>query len=225
MATEIALSLENNNWLNSLPTKVKAQLISAVKIKHMPAQQRVHSKDEQAEGLYCLLAGELKVCINTAQGAEFVFTRIQPGNWFGEIAILDGGGRTHDGVTVVDSVIAMIPQHTIRTLCEQNIELYKALVTLLCNHCRFAFNAIDEMLKSTNEQRLATLIATSVAEHPSAVIRISQEELGAQIGISRQSINKILKSWQNHGWINRIYGGIEVIDVDKLTKISTSNHS
>jgi len=222
MATERPLTLEDNNWLNSLPIKIKAQLLSAAKIKKMPAQQRVHSKGDQADGLYCLLAGELKISVNTAQGAEFVFTRIQPGNWFGEIAILDGGGRTHDGVTVVDSVIAIIPQRIIRTLCDQNIELYKALVALLCNHCRFAFNAIDEMLKSTNEQRLAKLVVASVAAHSSAVIHISQEELGAQVGISRQSINKILKNWQHNGWINRIYGGIEVVNINSFIKLNTT---
>jgi predicted transcriptional regulator of viral defense system len=48
---------------------------------------------------------------------------------------------------------------------------------------------------------------------------ISQQELGALIGISRQSTNKILKSWENKGWIKRVYRGIEVVENNSLRSL------
>ena len=53
-------------------------------------------------------------------------------------------------------------------------------------------------------------------------IAMSQTELGALVGISRQSTNKILKRWESHAWIKRAYGGVEVCDPGALQGLSPS---
>ena len=216
MAVETVSLLNNNAWLNTLPGPVKAELIGAAKIRHFSVNQRVHSKGDKGDGLYCVLNGELRVSATTFYGNEFVFTRILPGSWFGEIGILDDGPRTHDAYSVDDCEIAIIPAATIRALCERNKPVYQALVVMLCTHCRRAFDAIDQLLIYSNEQRLANLIISRIAENHHPMVKFSQQELGAQIGISRQSINKILKDWQARGWIIRVYRGLEVIDMKAL---------
>jgi CRP/FNR family cyclic AMP-dependent transcriptional regulator len=220
MSLKSEFTLHRNPWLNNLPEQAKEQLISAAKIRRFTPNQRVHSKGDEADGLYCLMKGEIRVGATTLLGNEFVFTRIQPGDWFGEIAILDNGVRTHDGSAVVESEIAIIPTKTIRALCDQYHEVYRALTLMLCTHTRQAFHAIDELLIYSNEQRLANIVLLRLAENDNQIVAISQEELGAQIGISRQSINKLLKKWQNKGWIKRIYNGFEVIKAEALSDLS-----
>ncbi len=98
----------------------------------------MQGKGEAAGALYGILKGEVRVGASSLSEDEIAITRLQPGHWFGEIAILDGGVRTHDAHTVIPSVIALLPKHAILALCQRYPELYKALVALLCAHCRLA---------------------------------------------------------------------------------------
>ena len=57
----------------------------------------LHQKNDLADGFYCVLTGRIRVSNFTVEGKELVLTWIQPGNWFGEISLIDGLPRTHDG--------------------------------------------------------------------------------------------------------------------------------
>ena len=94
-------ALKSNEWLAALPEAARSELIEVAKIRRLAAQQRVHSKGEPADGLYGLLSGEVRVSASTYAGDHIVVTRLLPGQWFGEIAILDGGARTHDAMAEV----------------------------------------------------------------------------------------------------------------------------
>ncbi len=207
--------LKENAWLASLPPKVQHQLLAVARIRDFQSGQRVHSKNEPADGLYGVLEGEVRISAATFSGDEIVFTRIDPGSWFGEISILDGGLRTHDAHTTVKSQLVLLPQSHLMQICQQNYEVYTALVQLLCAHCRQAFSAIDDFLLFTPEQRMAKQIVNRLSP-ASNRIHITQRELGALVGISRQSTNKILRSWESKGWIKRNYRGLELIDAGQL---------
>ena len=210
--------LASNEWLGSLPETAREELIKAAKVQRYHAGQRVQGKGEAADGLYGLLSGEVRVRASTYGGHEIVFTRLFPGNWFGEIAILDGGLRTHDAHATVESQLAILPKRPLLALCDQFPAVYRALVSLLCTHCRMAFSAVDDFLVYSPEQRLANRLLLA-AEVPRKRISMSQEELGALIGVSRQSINKILRKWEQRGWILRGYRALEVMDVDSLRRL------
>ncbi len=213
--------LEANEWLNGLDETVRHQLLKAAKIKNYQANQRVHSKGDKGDGLYGVLQGEVRISAATFAGDEIMFSRVQSGNWFGEISVLDGGHRTHDAYTTESSQLALLPKDSLLHACKQNIHVYLALVKLLCTHCRSAFNAIDDFLLYTPEQRMAKQILQRF-NVSSMHISVTQQELGALVGVSRQSTNKVLKSWETKGWIKRVYRGIELKELEPLKKLSDS---
>lgn len=210
------MTLIENDWLRSLPEQTQAKLLKAIKYKHYQSEQLIHRKGDAAEGLYCVINGAVKVYSITQQGHEFVFTHLQPGHWFGEVAILDGGTRTHDAAAVADTTLALIPMSIIGQLCNDDPSLYQSLVSILCAHCRMAFNAVDNMLVHTNEQRLASILLQTAQQQATQQLQLSQENLGKQVGISRQSINKILQKWQRRGWINLLYRKVCIVDVNAI---------
>lgn len=212
-------NLETNPWLMTLPNLARQELIRAATVRLVPAQHRVQGKDEAADGLYGLLDGEVRVSASTVHGGEIVLTRLMPGEWFGEIAVLDGGLRTHDAYTTVDSALAILPKAPLLEICQRFPEVYRALVLLLCEHCRLSFTALDEFLIFTPEQRLARRILLRMQESGANRIAISQEEMGALVGISRQSTNKILRAWEANGWVRRVYRGLEIIKPGHLRQL------
>jgi CRP/FNR family cyclic AMP-dependent transcriptional regulator len=212
--------LSENPWLAALPTNVRDELLGAVRTRRFGANHRVHSKADIADGLYGVVNGEVRISAITFSGEEIVFTRIDPGHWFGEIALLDGGDRTHDAHTTVESTIAILPKDSVIQICRDFPQVYEALVKLLCTHCRQAFAVIDDFLLYSPDQRLAKRILSRLASQPNNRLNISQQELGALIGVSRQTTNKILKTWEAKGWIKRIYRGLEIIAPAALRDIT-----
>ena len=215
-------SLSSNTWMSGLPPEALNELLIAARFRNYSANQCLQTKGELAGVLYGVLSGEVRISATTSFGEEIVFTRIHPGKWFGEIAILDGGVRTHDAFTTIQSEIAILPKESIIKICEKHPQAYSALVMLLCQHCRQAFAAVDDFLLLSPEQRLGKHIITELDSLESNRVMISQQELGALIGISRQSTNKILKSWENKGWIKRVYRGIEIIEYNSLRSLFLS---
>lgn len=212
----IMSKLINNPWLDSLSIIARDELLSKVRVKHFKEGQRVHSKSSLADGLYCVISGEVKISTTTLNGEELVLTRILPDNWFGEIALLDGGERTHDAHTTKISEIAVIPKAAILHACNKYPEVYVALTKLLCKHTRLAFLAIENFLTFKPAQRIAKTLLYRQQSNQSSFIEIKQSELGRMVGISRQSTNKILKNWEQLGIIKRAYGGVEIIDQSRL---------
>ncbi|MEM9302835.1 MAG: Crp/Fnr family transcriptional regulator [Pseudomonadota bacterium] len=212
--------LAQNDWLSGLPEAARHDLIDAARIRRFAAEERVQGKGQPADGLYGLLEGEVRISATTFAGDEILFTRLVPGQWFGEIAVLDGGVRTHDAHAIVGSTLAVVPSHAILGICERYPAVYRALVALLCEHCRLAFSAIDEFLVYSHEQRLSRRVLQRCPEGVGSRVTISQQEMGALIGVSRQSINKILKAWEARGWIRRVYRGLEVLDAAALRRLS-----
>jgi CRP-like cAMP-binding protein len=48
------------------------------------------------------------------------------------------------------------------------------------------------------------------------LLRITQQELGYLVGLSRQRVNEALNALQERGVIRVEYGGVRVVDLDRL---------
>lgn len=209
-----------NPWLLQLPTEARQELIAVAQIKQYKAGQRIHSKGQPGDGLIGVLEGQVRASATTFNGDELVFTSINSDEWFGEICILDNDMRTHDAHTLKDSVLAILPTKSVLAISKQHSAVYQALVQLLCQHCRQAFSAIDDFLLYSPEQRLAKRLVAYASKRSSIyTVHLNQQDLGKLVGISRQSTNKILKSWEQQGWVKRDYGGLQVLSAIDLSSV------
>ncbi len=210
-------ALNPDSWFFTLPLIARAELTDSARIRRFQSGHILYRKGDNDGHLYGVLSGRVKAGASTYSGSELMLTSMLPGDWFGEISILDGLGRTHDAVAVEETELVVVPKASIQRLCQQKTVVRQALVQLLCSHCRQAFSAIDEFLLFTPEQTLATrLLRMNRGEESLTPIRINQQELSSLVGISRQSINKILKKWERQDWIRIAYGSVTIVTEQAL---------
>ncbi len=222
MKAQAIEALNNDPWLLGIPAPARNELIAAARIKRFEENHVLYRRDDEACDLMYVVSGRVRAGAIMQSGEELMFTSMLAGEWFGEISILDGLGRTHGVTTVEKSVLALIDKGTIAKLSERYPEIHQALVALLCAHFRMALMLIDTFLLFTPEERLATrLLKTSESLRLTspAEIKVNQEELSKLVGVSRQSINKILKAWEKSGWISLAYSSIIIHDLAKLGKL------
>lgn len=223
---EIRQILSQNPWFASLPESLANTLLNNGKLKVLSDQQILHKKNDLADGFYCVLSGRIRVSNFSVEGKELVLTWIQPGNWFGEISLIDGQPRTHDGHAEDTTTLLKINKSAFEKMFNDHQDWSQHLMRLLCQRVRATFTLIDETgclsLKGQLCKRLS-LLHKGLEEQQDTMtneLTISQDALAQLIHSSRQTVNKILKSLQKENVINIKYGKIIILDKGALEKLS-----
>jgi CRP/FNR family transcriptional regulator, cyclic AMP receptor protein len=164
--------------------------------------------------------GLLKMSNDSAQGAQVTFTGIPSGAWFGEGTLLKRESYRYNIEALRRSVVAGIPIATFEWLLERSLPFNRYLMNQL-NERLSQFIAAREIDRLTDPD---TRVARSLGAlfHPvlypgvGQLLRITQQELGYLVGLSRQRVNEALNALQAQGLIRVEYGGVRVLDLAGL---------
>ena len=227
-SNELGRLLERSAWFRSAPAAMQAQLIKAGRVERLAAGQRLFTRGDSDDGLYCVLDGLVRIGAASSAGKEALLAVIEPVNWFGEIALFDNRPRTHDAYAERDSELFHVPRAALAALLERTPEYWHAFGLLLTQKLRLAFDAIEEAALLPAAPRVARrllLMAGGYGE-PGAlrrVLRVPQEDLAMMLALSRQTINQVLKQFEAQGALKLGYAEIEIADVQKLSALAELN--
>jgi CRP/FNR family cyclic AMP-dependent transcriptional regulator len=217
LSDEIRKIISQNTWFASLPGLLADNLLEKGKIKVLQDQQILHQKNDSADGFYCVVNGRIRISNFTVEGKELVLTWIQPGNWFGEISLIDGQTRTHDAHAQDTTTLLKVPKSAFDQLFIKHHDWSQHIMRLLCQKVRATFSLIDETgclsLKGQLCKRLSLMYqGLEEQQSKSMQITISQDALAQLIHGSRQTVNKILQSLQTDNVITVHYGKIIILN-------------
>ncbi|MFM0002160.1 MULTISPECIES: Crp/Fnr family transcriptional regulator [Paraburkholderia] len=227
-SNELAALLGRSAWFRSAPPAMQAQLIEAGRVERLAAGQRLFTRGDSDDGLYCVLDGLMRIGAASSAGKEALLAVIDPGNWFGEIALFDNRPRTHDAYAERDSELFHVPRAALAALLERTPAYWHLFGLLLTQKLRLAFDAIEEAALLPAAQRVARrllLMAGGYGE-PGAlrrVLKVPQEDLAMMLALSRQTINQVLKQFETQGALKLGYAEIEITDVQKLGALAELN--
>lgn len=183
------------------------------------------------EPLYWLgvVDGLLKMSNDDSQGAPVTFTGIPPGAWFGEGTLLKREPYRYNIETLRRSLIAGLPIATFHELLETSIPFNRFVLNQL-NERLGQFIAAREIDRLTDPdskvaRNLAALFHPVLYPGVGSLLRITQQELGYLVGLSRQRVNEALHTLQQHGLIRVEYGGLRVIDLAALRAYRPAAHA
>ena len=220
----ISHHLHADSWFTQLPADIQPLLAHAAMLKTYQKGQMIHAiGDSKDASLHFILAGTIRVCNVSASGHAMTLTHLSDGEWFGEISIIDDNPRTHDAWTINEVTLISIPRHVVIQTAQLHPILYKHLALITCARIRRAFEWIDDATSLNTSARLAGMLIGLIETYGKQIgddikidLRLSQEELGFMLGTTRQTINKIIKSWQQQSLIDMHYGFITIKDKSQL---------
>jgi CRP/FNR family transcriptional regulator, cyclic AMP receptor protein len=169
-----------------------------------------------------VMDGLLKMSNDTALGVPITFTGIPPGGWFGEGTVLKREPYRYNIQALRRSVVAGISVETFHWLADRSIAFNRFVMNQLNERLGqfIAAREIDRL--SDADARVARSLAALF--HPTlypgvrSVLRITQQELGYLVGLSRQRVNESLRVLSARGLIAVEYGGLRVLDLDGLRR-------
>lgn len=158
-------------------------------------------KGEEGSNIYAVLSGTIRITTGSAGGKDAIFGLVLPGEIFGEIALLDGGTRSADAVTVGPCELIVISRRDFIPLLYEFPALGVRFIELLCGRLRHSSEQVEDIVFLDLPHRLAKLILYLHDRIPATQaqksIRVTQRELSQMIGASRESTNKQLRSWEH----------------------------
>ncbi|PZQ21396.1 MAG: Crp/Fnr family transcriptional regulator [Sphingopyxis macrogoltabida] len=197
----------------------RAVLINFAKGKELLVQ------GDPGDMMLILTEGTARVSMLTAGGREIVLAYAEPGAVLGEIALLDGGERTASVTATSAGSALQLGRNALKDFAASHPEFTWSLMQQLARRLRTADQTIESDRAYASGPRLARylkrLIRKDAAETTHRV-ELSQTELGNFAGMSREHINRQLRSWEESGVISLEQGRVRVLDAAMLEDISES---
>src|SRR6516165_3037500 len=167
-----------------------------------------------------VVSGLVRMGIVSRGGKATSFTGLRAGAWFGEGTVLKKEPRRYDIVALRDSRVALMDQSTFFSLYENSVGFNRFLVTQLNERLGqfIAFVEYGRTLDATGRlaRSIASLFNPILYPDTNRYLEITQEEIGALSGISRQNANQCLKRLEKQGLLRLEYGGVTIIDLERL---------
>ena len=163
----------------------------------------VHEGDE-TDSLYVVLAGRVKAFVSDEDGKELVVNTIDAGDYFGEL-VLDGGPRSASVMTLEPSRFLVIPRSDVEGLLEKNPAFARDLIYKLIGKVRSLTGKVLDLAVKDVYGRFARFVDENAVEQSGRRVvaeRLTQHDIAARIGASREMVSRVVKELTAGGYIS-----------------------
>jgi CRP-like cAMP-binding protein len=207
-------------WLQALAPAERARAVADLRVVRTEPGELICRVGRPAAFWLGLVDGLLKMSNDSAHGLPMTFTGVPPGGWFGEGTVLKHEVYRYNIQALRSSLVAGITVQTFDWLLDHSIGFNRFVMNQL-NERLGQFIAAREIDRMTHpDERVARNLAALF--HPvlypgvGTLLRITQQELGYLVGLSRQRVNEALRVLQAAEVIRIEYGGVRVLDLNGL---------
>jgi CRP/FNR family transcriptional regulator, cyclic AMP receptor protein len=198
----------------------------AFKEKPLSKGQTLFLRGEPGAHLYLVETGRIRLAITTPSGRTLTFQVAKEGDLFGEIAALDGKGRSADATAITAAKLHCLERGALRDLWTTRPTLATGVVTFLCGRLRQMTAQFESVALEPLEVRLARFIisaldfrSASSGKRIPLELGFSQSELAQLLGASRTKVNAAIASLEKSSALKRTVDRL-FCDPEKLAKIA-----
>jgi len=207
-------------WLAYLSSHEKDQAVSSMRAATAQAGEVLCRIGKPPTYWFGVIDGLLKMSNDNSAGPPITFTGVPPGAWFGEGTLLKREPYRYNIQALRPSTVVGLPIDSFHELLDTSLAFNRFVLRQLNERLGQFIAAVEIDRLNDTDSRVARGLAAMF--HPvlypgvGQVLRITQQELGYVVGLSRQRVNEALKGLQDIGLIRIEYGGVRVLDLEKL---------
>jgi CRP/FNR family transcriptional regulator, cyclic AMP receptor protein len=207
-------------WLARLSPEEHARTVADLKVVTVQPGELLCRVGKPATFWFGVIDGLLKMSNDSVMGIPITFTGVPPGGWFGEGTVIKREVYRYNIQALRTSLVAGIGVETFHWLLDRSIPFNRFVMQQLNERLGQFIGAREIDRLNDPDARVARSLAALF--HPvlypgvGTLLRITQQELGYLVGLSRQRVNEALRALQERGLIRIEYGGVRVLDLAAL---------
>src|SRR3954471_20657310 len=190
--------LREHPMFSVLDPDVIDRLASYSHSRSVAAGTAIFAKGDPGSSLFAVCSGTVKISNRSPEGKDAVFNLINPGEIFGEIALLDGRPRTADAVAMADCELMVIERRDFLNFVHAAPTVALKIIDLLCQRLRWSSQHFEELVFLNLPVRLARLLLRLLDQDADSAdhrkLKITQLEISHMLGSTRESVNKQLRA-------------------------------
>jgi CRP/FNR family cyclic AMP-dependent transcriptional regulator len=206
-------------FFSALSARDAQELSKRTHSRRVSAGQVLFQQGDAGDGLYGILAGRVAFTVDSVNGKGLILNVLGPGEFFGEIALLDGKGRTATAVARDACHLLFIGRGEFMSFFGDRPEAMSHIIELLCSRLRRSTEYIADTAFLDLSRRLAKQLVSLAHDDGSArqaALHISHAELAAMLGVSRERVSMQLAAWSDKGILDQGRGQLVVRDRQAL---------
>ena len=203
----------HSSLLDALEPTEREALIAHLRPRRYKRGQAVFNDGDHGDCLYLVQSGRLDVQVTTMDGHTISLRVIQPGEFFGELALVHSDRiRTGRVCALEPSETLALYRHDFEEVRSRHPGVDRFLVMALAERVIRTSELVVEMLLPPEIRvwRRIAMLATAYQNEP---IRMTQDDLAHAAGTVRQTVNRVLQHGVRHNMLSLERGAIQVLDV------------
>jgi CRP/FNR family transcriptional regulator, cyclic AMP receptor protein len=179
---------------------------------------------DPGDALFVIVSGEVKISLPSETGDEAILATLRTGDVFGELALLDGAPRSASATALTPTETVILPRDRFRELIATEAGVRDALLASIAGELRRLTTHVEELHFLDITGRLAAQLVRLAQDGGTPLAdgslrlrtNLTQADLAAMVGCTRQSVNKLLGQFTDDGLIRLERDAIVVTDLEGL---------
>jgi len=193
--------LDSTDLFAALPPEVLAALRQETTVREIARNEVLFEQGDPSTSLYVVSEGRIAIATQSGDGRESVIAVLEDGGLFGELPLFDDAPRVADARALVDSTVVELEYAPVRRILRQQPELLWIIVRLLVARLRATDEALADAVFLDVPARTAKRLLELAGEADRFTLPLTQEELAAMVGASRERVNKAISTFIRLDWL------------------------
>jgi CRP-like cAMP-binding protein len=191
----------------------------------------IHASGAMGGDFYIIESGRVTIQLTSEHGEALTLRLLGPGDFFGELSLLDDEPWYGDAVALDDCQLLLLAKREFLAVLDMHPGVSRRLLIIICKRLRQNASFARDLAFLDVPTRLARALVTLVDSEgwgwtrdqrgdDTRLVEITQSALAAQVGATRESINKWLGYYERRAYIRRKRDSIAVLRLDELRSLA-----
>ena len=198
-------------WFASIPVTLQEQLREDVSLTQSDKGAVMLPAGSSVDGWYAVLTGLVMLQSPASKKRSSAFIGVPDGEWFGEGSAMKPEPRRYNVVALRPTTLLCLPLPLFATLRETSLAFNQYLVQHLNMRLGQAMTIIEAGRTQSTEHRVA-LYLSRLFWRSTRRLNLTHDEIGQLVGLSRQTVNKVLHLMEDLGIVSLDFGRVAIVD-------------
>ena len=213
-------------FFKHLPAEAIYKINTLFHDREVRAGARIYHEGDDADRLYLVAMGKVKLVRNTASGREVLLDILHGGDYFGALTISGGRAHTETAIAQTDGCILQIASIDFESILAEHPDVTRKALEVVSQRLADSQEVIKQLSTYTTEQRIAAALlrlAGKLGETRQENILIqlafSRQDLAAMTGATPETVSRVMSRFAEENLIRSGRKWVTILDSRRLRKL------
>lgn len=190
------------------------------------ADERIYFESDEAEYLYLVAMGKVKLVRDTGAGREVLLDILHGGDHFGSFSNFGGRAHSETAIAQTDCCILRISAADFDRILAEHPDVTRKVLDAVAQRLTESQEVIKQLSTYTAEQRIASALirlAGKLGERRGEGVLIqlpfSRQDLAAMTGSTVETVSRIMSRFAEEGWVKSGRKWVKILNPKRLEEL------